>query len=383
MNNSDAIQAFGWQIQNLINGKDLTRAESYAMFRQILGDAQPDLQQGAFLAALAAKGETPEEIAGAWQAIFELDTNKAEDDLGAPLVENSGTGMDALKTFNVSSAAAVVAAAGGVRMARHGARALTSTCGTVDLLEALGIDVECGVPTVAQSIRQAGIGLFNGMSPKVHPRALARILAQIRFGSTLNIAASLASPCRPTHGLRGVYAETLISPAATVMKAIGYQRALVVHGFDGDGRRGMDELSTLGESRVRELAADGSETTFTLTPEDVGLPRRQYAEIAATGDKQAEAVRFLQTVAGHEKGSCEEITSLNAGAIFYLVDKTRTLSDGVYMARELIREGRALRKLAEWATVQADPGGRGLRRLEGVADRAGLGPAVAASLECG
>jgi anthranilate phosphoribosyltransferase len=145
----------------------------------------------------------------------------------------------------------------------------------------------------------------------------------------------------------------------------------------------MDELSTLGESRVRELAADGSETTFTLTPEDVGLPRRQYAEIAATGDKQAEAVRFLQTVAGHEKGSCEEITSLNAGAIFYLVDKTRTLSDGVYMARELIREGRALRKLAEWATVQADPGGRGLRRLEGVADRAGLGPAVAASLECG
>jgi anthranilate phosphoribosyltransferase len=383
MKANKAIQAFGWQIQKLINGEDLTRAESYAMFRQVLDNEQPDLQQGAFLAALAAKGETPEEIAGAWQAIFERDTVQTEDDLGTPLVENSGTGMDALKTFNVSSAAAVVAAAGGVRMARHGARALTSTCGTVDLLETLGIDVECGVPTVAHSIRQAGIGLFNGMSPQVHPRSLARILAQIRFGSTLNIAASLASPCRPTHGLRGVYAEALISPAATVMKEIGYRRALVVHGFDGDGRRGMDELSTLGESRVRELAADGSESTFTLTPEDVGLPRRQYAEIAATGDKQTEAVRFLQTIAGKEKGSCEEITSLNAGAIFYLVDATRTLSDGVRLAHELIREGRALRKLAEWATVQADAGGRGLRRLKAVADRAGLGPAVAAGLRSG
>jgi anthranilate phosphoribosyltransferase len=380
MKANEAIQAFGWQIQKLINGEDLTRAESYAMFRQVLDNEQPDLQQGAFLATLAAKGETPEEIAGAWQAIFERDTVQTEDDLGTPLVENSGTGMDALKTFNVSSAAAVVAAAGGVRMARHGARALTSSCGTVDLLEALGIDVACDVPAVARSIRQAGIGLFNGMSPKIHPRALARILSQIRFGSTLNIAASLASPCRPTHGLRGVYAEALIGPAATVMKAIGYQRALVVHGFDGQGGRGMDELSILGESRVREIAADGSETTYTLTPEELGLPRRQYADIAATGDPQTEAVRFLQTLAGREQGGCEDITSLNAGAIFYLVDKTRTLSEGVHLARELIREGRALGKMLEWATVQADAGGRGIQRLKGVADRAGLGPVVAAGL---
>ena len=380
MSVDDPIQAFGGQIQKLINGQDLTRAESYAMFRQVLDDAQPDLQQGAFLAALAAKGETPEEIAGAWQAIFELDTVRAQDNLGAPLVENSGTGMDSLKTFNVSSAAAVVAAAGGIRMARHGARALTSTCGTVDLLEAVGVDVECDVPTVARSIRRAGIGLFNGMSPKIHPRALARILGQIRFGSTLNIAASLASPCRTTHGLRGVYAEALIGPATAVMKEIGYQRALVVHGFDADGRRGMDELSTLGESRVREIALDGTETSWTLTPEEVGLPRRRYAEIAATGDKQTEAVRFLQTVAGTEKGGCEEITSLNAGALFYLVDQSPTLADGVRQARALIREGEALRKLVQWVGVQADADGEGIQRLKAVAECAGLGPVVAGHL---
>ncbi len=380
MNANDSIQAFGRYIQKLINRQNLNRAESYALFCQLLDNEQPDLQQGAFLAALAAKGETPEEIAGAWQAIFERDTVRTEDNLGTPLVENSGTGMDALKTFNVSSAAAVVAAAGGVRMARHGARALTSSCGTVDLLEAVGIHVECDVPTVARSIRDIGIGLFNGMSPATHPRALARILSQIRFGSTLNIAASLASPCRPTHGLRGVYAEELIGPATAVMKEIGYQRALVVYGLDADGRRGMDELSTLGESRVREFSADGTETDWSLTPEEVGLPRRQYAEIAATGDKQTEAVRFLQTVAGTEKGGCEDITSLNAGAIFYLVGETGTLADGVRRARALIREGEALRKLVHWVAIQADAPGEGIRRLEDVAARAHLGPVVASHL---
>ncbi len=372
MNNNDALQAFGRQIQKLINRQDLTRAESYAMFRQLLDDEQPDLQQGAFLAALAAKGETPEEIAGAWQAIFELDTIQTQADLGTPLVENSGTGMDALKTFNVSSAAAVVAAAGGVRMARHGARALTSTCGTVDLLEAVGIDVECDVSTVEKSIRQVGIGLFNGMSPRIHPRSLARILSQIRFGSTLNIAASLASPCRPTHGLRGVYAEDMIGPAAAVMKAIGYQRALIVHGFDNTGRRGMDELSNIGASRVREIFPDGTEQTFTLTPEAVGLPRRRYGEIAATGDTQAEAVRFLRTVAGVEQGACEEITCLNAGAIFYLVAPECALVDGVQKARALIREGHALRKLSAWVSLQADAAGQGKQRFQALARKAGV-----------
>ena len=113
MHAEESIKRFGRCIQKLINREDLSRSESYTLFCQILNDEQPDLQQGAFLASLAAKGETPDEIAGAWQAIFERDTVRTEGDLGTPLVENSGTGMDALKTFNVSSAAAVVAAAGG------------------------------------------------------------------------------------------------------------------------------------------------------------------------------------------------------------------------------------------------------------------------------
>ncbi|HEX5680893.1 MAG TPA: anthranilate phosphoribosyltransferase, partial [Desulfobacterales bacterium] len=242
------LKSFGEGIDRLISRQELSRAECHAMFRQVLIDTQPDLHQGAFLAALTAKGPTPPEIAGAWQAIVELDTATVEVPQDGPLVDNCGTGMDSLKTFNVSSAAAVVAAAGGVRMARHGARGLTSACGTVDLLEAVGIAVDCDVASVARSIETCGIGLFNGMSPRVHPRALFRILSQIRFGSILNIAASLASPCRPSHAVRGVYAADLLTPVTRVMREIGYRRAMVVHGFDAERRRGMDELSTIGET---------------------------------------------------------------------------------------------------------------------------------------
>jgi anthranilate phosphoribosyltransferase len=372
----DDIREFGWNIQKLIDRQDMTRQESYEMFRQVLLNRQPDLQQGAFLAALKAKGETPQEIAGAWEAIVEIDTTGASLTHDTPLVENSGTGMDQLKTFNVSSAAAVVAAAGGARMARHGSRALTSTCGTVDLLEALGIDVECNVEKVEKSIEQAGIGLFNGMSPKIHPQSLGRILSQIRFGSTLNIAASLASPCRPTHALRGVWAPDVIDTVSAVMKAIGYQRGIVVHGLDARGEKGMDEISTLGESTLREFFPDGGEETYTISPEDFGLKRADYADVAATGDVGREAVRFLKVVAGVDHPECIDFTCLNAGAILYLIGKANDIQSGVEIGKELIHSGKAIQKLVQWVSVQSDDSGNGNAKLLEVSRTAGLQEAV-------
>jgi len=369
---NEALKAFGSLIQKLIDRQDLTRDESYDMFSQVLCNLQPDLQQGAFLAALSAKGETPQEIAGAWQAIVELDTTAVTGDLGVPLVENSGTGMDRLKTFNVSSAAAVVAAAGGARLARHGARALSSSCGTVDLLEAVGVDVECEVATVAKSIREIGIGIFNGMSPKVHPRSLARILSQIRFGSTLNLAASLASPCRPTHALRGVYAESVIPKAAAVMQEIGYERAMVVHGYDTDRTAGMDELSTIGESQVCELYPDGRQMSFVLAPEDVGIQRADYGEVAATGNVRREAVRFLKVIAGTDHPACIDLTCLNAGAILYLVNAAADIRSGIDTSREMIHSGSALEKLAAWVSTQADVERNGIDRFASLAEEAGV-----------
>lgn len=374
----ESLRQFGAGIQRLIRKEDLSREESYGMFRHILLDRQPDLQQGAFLAALVAKGETALEIAGAWQAIVELDTAPVREALDNPLVENSGTGMDQLKTFNVSTAASVVAAAGGARLARHGARALTSSCGTVDLLERIGIDVECEVDKVVESIKAEGIGLFNGMSPKVHPRSLGRILSQIRFGSTLNIAASLASPCRPTHALRGVYAKELVPKVSEVMKEIGYERAMVVHGFDAKKEKGMDEISTLGETLVHEFLPGGEDRKYLLAPEDVGIARADYASIAATGDVHREVVRFLKVVSGTGHPECIDMTCLNAGAIFYLVGKAVDIRAGVAMSRELIESGKALEKLSRWVAVQADSTSAGSRRFLNAAAEAGISAKVAA-----
>lgn len=363
------IKNFGAKIQRLIEGKNLSRDETYGMFKEVLLNEQPDLQQGAFLAALVAKGETVEEIAGAWTAIDEIDTVHVNPDIQGGVFENSGTGMDTLKTFNVSSAAAIVAAACGVTMARHGARAITSLCGTVDIVEAVGIDVECDLNIVEKSIREANIGLFNGMSPKVHPGALGRILSQIRFGSTLNIAASLANPCRPTSGLRGVYTEKLLPIAAEVMQAIGYEKGMVVHGKDSISGYGMDELSISGQTMVFEFTRY-SRHEYTLYPEDIGLKRMPFEEIASMGEPSREALRFIQVLSGKGHQACIDFTCLNAGAILYTAGKCDSLKKGVELSREMIECNRAVEKLRQWATYQNSSGGAGLQRFESLLTKA-------------
>ncbi len=381
-----ALRAFGADVQRLIGGEDLTRERTYELFREVLLGEQPDLQQGALLAALVAKGETPEEIAGAWQAIVDFDTVPAAiasvEAAGAaaaagrgPLVENSGTGMDALKTFNVSSAAAIIAAAGGARIARHGARALTSRCGAVDILEAVGVDVECESAAVERSIGVAGIGIFNGMSPAVHPGGLGRILSQIRFGSTLNIAASLANPVRPTHGVRGVYSDSLVGPVGDVMMQIGYEHALVVHGYDDRREAGMDELSVLGTSLISELYADGRRDAYTIEPEDFGMRRAAHAEIAPLGDLRSEAVRFLRVLGGRGNEACGDAACLNAAAVLYVAGAAADLSDGLAQAREAVATGAALEKLEEWVAAQAgglEQRAAGEARLSALCVEAGL-----------
>ena len=283
--------------------------------------------------------------------------------------------MDTLKTFNVSSAAAIIAAARGARLARHGARALTSKCGAVDILEAVGVDVDCEAATVERSIDVAGIGLFNGMSPAVHPGGLGRILSQIRFGSTLNIAASLANPVRPTHGVRGVYADGMLGPVGDVMMEIGYEHALVVHGYDDRREAGMDELSVLGASVVSELHADGCRDSYTVEPEDFGLRRAAHSEIAPLGDLRSEAVRFIQVLGGRGHEACGDAACLNAAAVLYVAGRAADLGDGLAQAREAVASGAALAKLEEWVAAQAggaEQRAAGEARLSALRAEAGL-----------
>lgn len=357
------MREFGAGITQLISKKDLSRDKAKLMFTQVLMNQQPDLQQGAFLSALTAKGETAEEIAGSWEAIYELDTVKVVPNVSCGLVENSGTGMDTFKTFNISTAAAIIAAAAGVTMAKHGSRAITSSCGTVDVLEELGIDMECAPDVVKTSIEKVGIGIFNGMSANVHPQALGRILSQIAFGTTLNIAASLANPAAPQYAVRGVYDREMILPVAEVMKEIGFKRALVIFGSDGNSAKGMDEASTIGETYLAELKADGEIVAYSFTPEEFGIQRPDKEALSPSGDRHKEALRLLAIVSGNGSQACTDIVCLNAGLILYLMDKARTMKEGYQMAGEIVASGRAITKLKEWVAVQNTDPQAGLAKL--------------------
>ena len=362
----DQFKKFGNSIDRLINGENLSRPETSELFGQILTGRQSDIHQGAFLAAITAKGPTPEEIAGAWEAIYHLDTAKVNPAVDQPLVDNCGTGMDAFKTFNISTGASIVAAAGGVVMARHGARAMTSKCGTVDLCEALGVDVECESDVVKKSIETAGIGLFNGMSPAIHPQALFRILSQMCFGSILNIAASLANPANPRLGVRGVYAPEMVRPVAETMLEMGFEKAVVFHGTTGNGNGGMDELSPFSESHVAEIDREGIKR-YSLNPQAVGMTEAPaLAEIAGGSDLRQEALRLLAIFAGRDRGGRYETICLNTAPIFYVAGEVDDLKQGVEKARAVIDDGRALKKLHQWVSTQATAPALSSARLDGL-----------------
>lgn len=350
---NESLREFGRYIDQLIAGRNLTRMESRDLFAQVLSDDQTDIHQGAFLSAITAKGPTPQEIAGAWQAIFEMDTVKVLPETSKPLVDNCGTGMDAFKTFNISTGAAIVASAGGVCVARHGARAITSGCGTVDLCESLGADVECGPEIVRESIEKTGLGLFNGMSSQIHPRALFRILSRMRFGSILNIAASLANPVRPLYGVRGVYAPALVIPVLEAMREIGFVRAMVFHGLLPGKNAGIDELSPVAESLVAELNADGKISSYRLEPRSLGVEYDEPIDaIAGCGGPQEEALRLLGVFSGKERSALYQTICLNAAPLFYVSSAVSDLKEGFEKARKVIDSGQAMNQVFNWVQAQ-------------------------------
>ncbi|RWX74200.1 MAG: Pyrimidine-nucleoside phosphorylase [Candidatus Methanosuratincola subterraneus] len=360
------LKGFGLKVDALIKRRNLSRQEVKEMMRQVLFHEQPDIPSGAFLAALTAKGPTAEEVAGCWEAVYEYDTPKVEIP-GMKLVENSGTGMDDLKTFNVSTASSIVAASCGIPVVKHAARAITSKCGAIDVAEALGIDVDCPVECVKKSIERCNIGIFNGMNPALHP-GLARILKDIRFGSVLNIAASLANPAMPRIGLRGIYSRNLLLPVAEVMREIGYKRALVVSGTSSRTGKSVDEISIIGETYVAELFDDGTISTYELAPKDVGVCASvDESEILASSDPKGEARALIRALSGEDRPKAA-MTAANAGALIYLSGKSDSIADGAAVAFEAIGSGKAIEKLEEWIKAQNRDPERGIRIFESVAE---------------
>jgi anthranilate phosphoribosyltransferase len=358
------IRQFGSIVSRLIKKEHLSREEAFNAFATVLRNETTQIQQGAFLAALTAKGETTAEIAGCRDAIYQYDTIKVSPRVNSPIVENSGTGMDSFKTFNISTAASIIAAAhDGIYLARHGARAITGKCGTVDIAEQIGIDVNGDISIVVSSIERCGIGLFNGMSAKVHPMALGRILSQIAFGSTLNIAASLASPVCADIGVRGVSSREMMQPAIDTMKAIGYKRAIVFHGCIDGTDKGMDEVSVCGETFVEEYSQSGRRDRYTLKPEMFGIPMCKPDDLVPDENTEKEVSVFVNLFKGKCSLARQYAAIVNAGIILYAASKTDSLHQGITLAESLLASGKAFDKLVAWVKCQNANEHTGMQKL--------------------
>jgi anthranilate phosphoribosyltransferase len=360
----DRWREFGAVVVRLTQGKNITREEARECWRQICEEEQSDLQQGAFIGALKAKPETPEEVAGTFEALYEHDTVKVKVDTPEPLVDNCGTGADTLKTFNISSGAAIVASACGLYVVRHAARAISSNCGAIDVVEALGVNVESAPALPKQSIEKAGICAWNAFLPSVHPKTLARVLSQIRFGSAINLVGPLLNPTMPTYKVMGVPTIDMIDIEAQTLREIGFKRAFVMHGLDDESGKGMDEVSTLGTTHVAELKEDGAIETYTIVPEDFGIERPRFEELASSRDVHNDALALLRVIMGKDQGPRSDIVCINAAPLLYVTDKAKDLKEGIDMTREAIGSGRALEKLRDWVTWQNEKPEDGLPVLE-------------------
>lgn len=337
----------------LTRGENLTRAEARECWRQICEEEQSDLQQGGFIGALKAKGETPEEVAGTFEALYEYDTVKVQVDTPQPLIDNCGTGADTLKTFNISTGAAIVGAACGLYVVRHAARAISSNSGAIDVVEALGVNVEQAPDLPKQSIEKAGICAWNAFLPSVHPKTLARVLSQIRFGSAINLVGPLLNPTMPTYKVMGVPTPEMIDIEIRTLREIGFKRAFVMHGLaDGIPGKGMDEVSTLGPTHVAELAEDGTISTRILDASELGIARAKYEDIASTRDVREAALKLLRVLTGKDCGACRDIVCLNAAPLLYVSGRVANLAEGLDLARTAIDNGSALAKLRDWVTWQ-------------------------------
>jgi anthranilate phosphoribosyltransferase len=310
------------------------------------GDATP-AQVGGFLMALRVRGETVDELTGGAEALRE---RMIEVQAPADAIDTCGTGGDASGTFNVSTAAALVVAACGVPVAKHGNRALSSKAGSADILAALGVNIDVEPSRVERAIREAGIGFM--MAPRHHGamRHVAGARVELGTRTIFNLLGPLANPAGARRQLLGVFAHDWIEPLAQVLGQLGSERAWVVHGSDG-----LDELTTTGPSHVAELRA-GRVTIFEVTPEQAGLPRARLEDLrGADATTNADALRALLDGV---RGPYRDIVLLNSAAALVIADRAGDLAAGVARARDAIDSGAAKAALARLVAVssEAPPG---------------------------
>jgi len=320
----------------LIDKKDLTEPQAEQTLTSLLDEFSPE-QAAAFLVLLRAKGETPSEIAGLAKAMLERGVRV---NVGQPVVDIVGTGGDGIGSVNISTGASVVAAAGGARVAKHGSRSVSSLCGSADVIEALGVAVELGPEGVAGCVREAGIGFMY--APTYHPamRMLRGVRGALKVRTAINMLGPLLNPAHAEYGLVGVYSTDISHLMADSLLRLGVRKALVVHSA------GLDELTPMAPADVVEVVAGGRANHYTLDPQKLGIPRCKVEDLAG-GDAALNA-SILRDVFGGARGAVADALNLNAGVALAAAQVVATPADGVALAQEVQRAGKAGDVLKKW-----------------------------------
>jgi anthranilate phosphoribosyltransferase len=322
-------------IRAVTERRDLSGEEMRQVMRTIMtGEATP-AQIGGFLIGLRMKGETVEEIAAAAGVMRELATGVKIS--GEHVVDIVGTGGDGSNTFNISTASTFVVAAAGGRVAKHGNRAVSSKSGAADLLEAAGVNLNITPEQVAQCVEQVGVGFI--FAPMHHSAMKHAIGPRREMGvrTIFNILGPLTNPAGVPNQLLGVYSQALVEPLAEVLNRLGSNHVLVVHSEDG-----MDEISIGAPTLVAELKG-GRVESYTIQPEDFGMPRADIRLLAVDG--AAASLAVVRAVLGGEPGPAADIVALNAGAAIYAADLSDTLAGGVKQAQAVLASGAAAARL--------------------------------------
>ena len=323
-------------IQALVFGQSLTTEEAASVMEEIMEGKATSAQFGAFVTALRLKGETVDEIVG---LAGTMRAKALRVSISEPLVDTAGTGGDDTHTFNISTVAALVIAGDGVKVAKHGNRAMSSQCGSADVLEALGVKIDLNAEQVQRCLEEVGIGFM--FAQVFHPamQYAAAPRREIGIRTVFNILGPLTNPAGAQAQVLGVADGSLVEKMALVLRGLGCHRALVVHGEDS-----LDEITITGKTWVGELK-DGRINNYSVSPEDFGLSRAGLA--ALRGGTTAENAALLRSILAGASGPQRDVVVMNAAAGLLVGDKVRTLQQGVELARKVIDDGQALAKLEQ------------------------------------
>ena len=334
-------------IVKIVNKEDLSYDEAYAVMNEIMSGETTPTQNAAFLASLStksARAETTDEIAGCAAAMRDHAT-KVE--TGMDIFEIVGTGGDNAQSFNISTTSALVAAAGGVKVAKHGNRAASSKCGTADCLEALGVNINQSPKRCVELLNEAGMCFFFAQKYHTSMKYVGAIRKELGVRTVFNILGPLTNPGSPKMQLLGVYDEYLVEPLAQVLVSLGIKRGMVVYGMDK-----LDEISLSAPTKVCEIR-DGWYKTYTIAPEDFGLARCEKKDLV--GGSPAENAQITLNILKGEKGFKRDAVLMNAGASLYIAGKADSFKDGIALAAELIDSGKALETLNKVIEVSNRP----------------------------